>query len=166
MARLIEIKRKNKHDDYGFEFSTSKYDGKHACFNVHPDKPAFLAGLRENDFILEVNDEPVSGLWHDAVSMKMSMFPRKIDMLVVDDINDYIRARRKSMIAEQQANNSKSILVISHDKDDEGIYDSMKPGVLKPAVFNQDRRQTYTATAAKKGRSDFFVRCIASVDKF
>ncbi len=149
MTRLIEIKRKNKHDDYGFEFTTSKYDGKHVCINVQPDKPAYLAGLRENDFILEVNDEPVSGLWHDAVSMKMATYPRKIDMLVVEDINDYIRARRKSIIAEQQANSSKSILVISHDKEDEGIYDSMKPEVFKPATFNPDRRKTYAANSSK-----------------
>ena len=71
MSRVVEIKRRSKHDEYGFDFKTNETDGKHVCHSVRPDKPAHLAGLRDGDCLLEVNDESVSGLWHDAVKMKV-----------------------------------------------------------------------------------------------
>lgn len=96
MSRHINIKRLNKTEDYGFLFRTLKSDGKHICYNVFPDKPAYNAGLREDDYILEVNDESVSGLCHDAVRLKLTRFSKTIKLLVVSDIKDYIRSSRKS----------------------------------------------------------------------
>ena len=96
MSRNIHIKRLNKTEDYGFQFRTLKTDGKHLCYNVFPDKPAYEAGLRDDDYILEVNDEPVSGLCHDAVRLKLTRFSKTINLLVVSDIKNYIRSSRKN----------------------------------------------------------------------
>ena len=60
MSRAIYITRKSRRDPYGFKFTTSKLDGKHVVCNVQPDSPAHMAGLRDGDLILEVNDESVS----------------------------------------------------------------------------------------------------------
>ena len=122
MSRAIYITRKSRRDPYGFEFTTSKLDGKHVVCNVQPDSPAYSAGLRDGDLILEVNDESVSGFWHDAVEMKMSRFHRRLSMLVVDDLNDFIRERRKSLVT-QQLNKNKNIEVISFN------------GSVKPSEF-------------------------------
>lgn len=122
MSRFVQIKRRSKYDEYGFEFRTDKTDGKHICFNVDPDKPAYLAGLRDGDYILEINDEPVSGLWSDAVKMKITAFPRKVDILVVNDIDSYIKARRKSILEEQYiSNNEKNLHLLTYEKEE--IYD-------------------------------------------
>jgi hypothetical protein len=136
MSRLIHITRKSRRDSYGFEFKTSKHDGKHVVCNVTPELPADLAGLRNGDLILEINDEPVSGFWHDAVEMKISKFPRKIDLLVVEDLNNYIRERRKSML-ETQFNINNKTEVISFIEENKN----------KPKTFN-DRLNEFTLNSS------------------
>lgn len=149
MSRFIEIRRRNKREDYGFEFQTSKKDGKHVCFNVQPDNPAYLAGLRDGDYILEVNDEPISGLWQEALNMMINTHPRKVDMLVVSDINDYIRGRRKSML-EAQTTANRSVEVDSNEREEQLFDQESYLSEDKDLRLRHNRTETRLTNASFK----------------
>lgn len=100
MSRSIRLIRSSRKESYGFEFKTLSLDGKHVAFNIIPGSIAEKAGLKNGDYILEVNDESVSGLWHDAVLMKMSIYSRRLDLLVANDLITFIKDRRGSYINE------------------------------------------------------------------
>lgn len=104
MSRQIRLLRSSRKEQYGFEFKTLKLDGKHVAVNVTSGSIADKAGLRNGDYILEINDESVSGLWHDAVLMKMSIFSRRLDLLVVNDLTSFIKTRRDSLYATDAQN--------------------------------------------------------------
>jgi hypothetical protein len=62
--------------------------------NVRLGYPADKAGLRDGDYILEVNGESTEGMEHDAVVNRISKYPKQVELLVVGDINAYLNSRR------------------------------------------------------------------------
>ena len=86
IPRLCRLTRSNRSDPYGFDFKTLKSEGRHVANNVRPGLPADRAGLRDGDYILEVNGESLEGMEHDAVVNKISKNPNQVDLLVVGDL--------------------------------------------------------------------------------
>lgn len=62
--------------------------------NVRPGLPADRAGLRDGDYILEVNGESLENMEHDAVVNKISSNPNQVDLLVVGDYQAYLGNRK------------------------------------------------------------------------
>ena len=106
VPRLCRLVRAARDDQYGFDFKTLKNEGKHIANNVRPSYPAARAGLRDGDYILEVNDIAIDGMEHDAVVNKISANPRQVDLLVVGDLAAYLSKSAPS----QQASASRSRL--------------------------------------------------------
>lgn len=94
LPRLCRLSRQAREDQYGFDFKTLKNEGKHVANNVRPGYPADKAGLRDGDYILEVNGQSVDGIEHDAVVNKISSNPKQVDLLVVSDLNAYLVKQR------------------------------------------------------------------------
>ena len=92
VPRLCRLARGKRDDPYGFDFKTLRTEGRHVANNVKPDHPAYLAGLRDEDYILEVNGEAIAGMEHEAVVARISSNPRQVDLLVVADLAAYLRA--------------------------------------------------------------------------
>lgn len=80
--RLCRLSRSSKSEYYGFELKSMKVDGKHIIGNVQPDSIAYRAGLREDDILLEVNNERVDGLDREHVVSKMLKHSKHVDLLV------------------------------------------------------------------------------------
>ncbi len=96
-------------------FFVFRLDGKHVAINVVEDSIAHRAGLRNGDYILEVNDEAVCGLWENAVQMKMDMHSKRLDLLVVNDLSSFIQTRRNSFKFENNGsqNNDEDRSIVS-----------------------------------------------------
>lgn len=62
-----------------------KNEAKHYAITIQPDSPASLAGLRENDLIIEVNDELAIGLDREQVIKKMLKHAKYLDLTVIDE---------------------------------------------------------------------------------
>ena len=90
IPRLCRLVRNARDDQYGFDFKTLKNEGKHIANNVRAGFPADRAGLRDGDYILEVNGESIDSIEHDAVVNKISAYPKQVDLLVVGDLNAYL----------------------------------------------------------------------------
>jgi predicted metalloprotease with PDZ domain len=88
--------RENREDQYGFDFKTLRTEGRHVANNVRMGYPADKAGLRDGDYILEVNGDSTDGMEHDAVVNRISKHPNQVELLVVSDINGYLNSRRPS----------------------------------------------------------------------
>ena len=88
------MSRDSRADQYGFDFKTLKNEGKHVANNVREDFPADKAGLRDGDYILEVNGESIDNIEHDSVVTKISAQPTQVDLLVVADLNAYLNSRQ------------------------------------------------------------------------
>jgi C-terminal processing protease CtpA/Prc len=87
---LCRLTRASRDDPYGFDFKTLKTEGRHVANNVRPGLPASKAGLREGDYILEVNGEQIHVMEHDQVVHKISQHPNHVDLLVVGDLQGYL----------------------------------------------------------------------------
>ena len=57
------------------------------------ESPAFMAGLKNNDIILEVNGESISDLQHDLIIEKMKSNKYHIHLLVVDNLENMNQSR-------------------------------------------------------------------------
>jgi len=64
--------------------------------------PAFQAGIRDGDYLLEVNEETITGLNHSQALKKVLSNPKYVDLLVITDLDSYILHRQLL----SQANNS------------------------------------------------------------
>lgn len=105
MPRLCRLTRQNRSDQYGFDFKTLKNEGRHVANNVRPGLPADRAGLRDGDYILEVNGSSVEGMEHDAVVNKISSNVNQVDLLVVGDYQGYL-ANKSQPVASKPVDKS------------------------------------------------------------
>lgn len=95
VARLCRLTRQSRADQYGFDFKTLKNEGRHVAHKVRPGLPADKAGLRDGDYILEVNGTNLDGMEHDAVVSKISSNPTQVDLLVVGDYQAFLARQNK-----------------------------------------------------------------------
>lgn len=65
-----------------------KVDGKHLIGNVQTDTVAYRAGVREDDILLEVNNERVDGLDRDQVVARILKHSKHVDLLVLSSLNN------------------------------------------------------------------------------
>ena len=87
---MCRLTRASHEAQYAFDFKTLKTEGRHVANNVRPGLPASKAGLRDGDYILEVNGEQIDGMEHDQVVHKISKHPNHVDLLVVADLQGYL----------------------------------------------------------------------------
>lgn len=99
LPRFCRLTRQSRTDQYGFDFKTLKNEGRHIANNVRPGLPADRAGLRDGDFILEVNGEVLEGMEHDAVVNKISSNPNQVDLLVVGDLQAYLANKKQPAVS-------------------------------------------------------------------
>ncbi|RNA42558.1 Na(+) H(+) exchange regulatory cofactor NHE, partial [Brachionus plicatilis] len=85
LRRKCQLVRAHKTDFYGFELKSMKNEGKHYTISIQADSPASRAGLRENDLIIEVNEESVIGLEREQVVKKMLKHSKHVDLTVFDE---------------------------------------------------------------------------------
>lgn len=86
VPRLCRLSREKRDDPYGFDFKTIRNEGRHVANNVKPGYPAYRAGLRDDDYILEVNGQPINGMEHESVVQLISSNTKAVDLLVVSDL--------------------------------------------------------------------------------
>jgi len=58
--------------------------------SINTNLPSFVAGLRSNDNVLEINGELVENLNHQNITKKVNEFPNHVDLLVVLDLTGYL----------------------------------------------------------------------------
>ncbi len=87
--KFIHLSRESLDTSYGYSFKTFSVRDKHFINLVGDDSPAFKAGLRQGDLIVEVNGEPVSGLTHKQVVVKMRKNPLEINLTVISDLDTF-----------------------------------------------------------------------------
>lgn len=89
MPRLCHLVRLSREEQYGFDFKTLKAEGKHVAINVRDGFPAQKAGLRNGDFIMEVNGIKVESVEHDKIVNLIFTHDNDVDLLVVEDLKGY-----------------------------------------------------------------------------
>lgn len=92
--KVCSLKRSAKNEVYGFDLRKVKHLEKHMVENIEKNSPADLAGLKDGDFILEINNEVVTGMKTSDLIKKISKNPLKVDLLVVKDIIGYLKFKQ------------------------------------------------------------------------
>lgn len=141
VPRLCTLKRQSRSNQYGFDFNTLRSEGRHAATNVRPGLPADLAGLRDGDYILEVNGESPENMEHDAVVKKISSNPTQVDLLVVGDYEAYLAKKRKMPIKSDTNNKQQK----------ETVKNRMNSGEL---AYRKDTIETKKLQLEKEKMSD------------
>jgi S1-C subfamily serine protease len=95
LPRLCCLTRNNRECEYGFSLRTLKSNGLHVAIDVSKSLPASISGLREGDFILEINGESIDGMEHSQVVQLFNTRPTSVDLLVRNDFNAYINLKNK-----------------------------------------------------------------------
>ena len=83
VPKLCRLTRPRNSTPYGFDFMTLRKNNCHIAINVLNGQPAQVAGVQENDFILEVNGRSVQGMEHENVIFLILTDPTQVDLLVV-----------------------------------------------------------------------------------
>ncbi|CAF0813273.1 unnamed protein product [Brachionus calyciflorus] len=103
-VRLCHIKNKNK--DYGFNLASKKTDLCKYVGKVDFNSAAYVAGLRQGDRIIEVNNKNVSNMNYDEIVKVLKdgfkkdnrLLSDEILLLVIDKYTDeYYRKRNLSL---------------------------------------------------------------------
>ncbi|CAF0992341.1 unnamed protein product [Brachionus calyciflorus] len=84
-SHKCHLVKTSKTELYGFDLKSYKHDGKHYAKGIQSDSPASRAGLKENDLIIEINDEPISGLERDQVIKKMVKHSKHVELTVISE---------------------------------------------------------------------------------
>lgn len=86
-ARLCVIKSPPSGGGYGFSMQARSADGKSGHFigKVDSGSAAEVAGLRQGDRIIEVNDQSVENATHKEVVDKIKSVPNTVRLLVIDE---------------------------------------------------------------------------------
>jgi C-terminal processing protease CtpA/Prc len=88
--RLCRLTRSDRNESYGFDFVTIKSENRHIANNVKQDLPAHKFGLRDNDYILEINGHSVENLLHENMIELILHNPFQVELLVVKDYDAYV----------------------------------------------------------------------------
>ncbi len=95
IPRFCRLCRESREEQYGFDFKTLKNDGIHVATNVRDGHPAQKAGLRNGDYIIEVNGKSIEQMEHEAVVNLIFSNLKRVDLLVVEDLKGYKKYRKQ-----------------------------------------------------------------------
>lgn len=116
VPRFCRLQRGSREDQYGFDFKTLKSEGKHIATNVRDSYPAQKAGLKNGDYILEVNGKSIEGMEHEAVVSHIFSNVKQVDLLVVEDLKGYKKARKQQEKLMQQVIAEKKQFEVDHSR--------------------------------------------------
>jgi predicted metalloprotease with PDZ domain len=102
IPRFCRLCRDSREEQYGFDFKTLKNDGIHIATNVRDGHPAQKAGLRNGDYIIEVNGKSIEQIEHEAVVTLIFSNYKQVDLLVVEDLKGYKKYRKQHEKAEKR----------------------------------------------------------------
>lgn len=85
LPRICHLTRQSSAHAYGFDFKSSRKEGRHVAINVVAGLPADLGGLRSGDIILKVNGESIERMAHERVVELIRSNPVQVEFTVVDD---------------------------------------------------------------------------------
>lgn len=89
-ARLCVLKKWADFQGYGFNLMVIKGRTGNYIGSVEKGSPAFHAGLKDSDKIIEVNGENIQSLTHADVVSRIKTDPTGVSILAVDtDTEDY-----------------------------------------------------------------------------
>ncbi|CAL8095943.1 unnamed protein product [Calicophoron daubneyi] len=108
-ARLCTVRKWSDFQGYGFSLQASKGKPGHFLSDVDPQSPAYASGIRNNDFVVEVNGINVLSEPHIEVVNRIKQNPNEVSLLVVND-------------EARQYFESKQIIIDSHMKDLDKIF--------------------------------------------
>jgi len=83
-ARICLLRRWADFQGYGFNLQAAKNKEGNYIGGVDPGSPAYYAGLKDGDRIVEVNGTPAYTDTHAAVVSLITQDPKQVKMLVVD----------------------------------------------------------------------------------
>ncbi|CAH8495812.1 unnamed protein product [Heterobilharzia americana] len=83
-ARLCTIHKWDNYSGYGFSLQATKGKIGHYITEVDHKSPAYAAGLRDEDFVVEVNGINVVAEQHQSVVQRILKDPLKVSLLVLD----------------------------------------------------------------------------------
>ena len=87
LPRLVTLK-----DNNGYGFFLQDKDGDHFLTDVEEGEAAQLAGIRDNDRIVQVNNKSVEGAKHSVVVDLIRLHTDKVTFLVCDkECDDYYK---------------------------------------------------------------------------
>ncbi|THD20572.1 Na(+)/H(+) exchange regulatory cofactor NHE-RF [Fasciola hepatica] len=83
-ARLCKLYKWDGYRDYGFSLQATKGKVGHFISDVDPLSPAFAGGLRDKDFVVEVNGINVLSEPHNQVVDRIKELRNQVTLLVLD----------------------------------------------------------------------------------
>lgn len=89
-ARLCHVIKSDSFDGYGFNLHAEKGKPGQYIGKVDDGSPAELAGLRQGDRILAVNDSSIANENHKQVVQRIKALPNETKLLVVDPEDEVI----------------------------------------------------------------------------
>lgn len=102
--RLCHLIKWPDFEGYGFNLHAEKTRNSHLIGTVDKNSPAELAGLREGDFIIEVNDVNVSNENHKQVVERIKTIPSETKLLVLDAEAEKYYKSKKIVVKGTQSN--------------------------------------------------------------
>nr|CAX73466.1 Ezrin-radixin-moesin-binding phosphoprotein 50 [Schistosoma japonicum] len=97
-ARLCNLKKWEKYSGYGFSLQATKGKVGHYISEVDQQSPAFAAGLRDGDYVVEVNGINVESDQHQAVVQRILKNQFQVTLLVLDaESKDYFETNSISV---------------------------------------------------------------------
>ncbi|CAH8487462.1 unnamed protein product [Schistosoma turkestanicum] len=83
-ARLCTLQKWENYSGYGFSLQATKGKVGHYISEVDQTSPAFAAGLRDGDYVVEVNGVNVVPDQHQEVVQRILKNPSKVSLLLLD----------------------------------------------------------------------------------
>lgn len=103
-ARICHLKTWPDFSGYGFNLHVDKDSLTHFIGKVDEGSPAHLAGLKEKDILIEVNNTNVQNLSHADVVRIVRQSPCSVVMMVVDEeSNNFFKKRNISIASDSTA---------------------------------------------------------------
>lgn len=102
--RLCHLVKWSDFDGYGFNLHAEKTRNSHLIGTVDENSPAELAGLRQGDHIIEVNNVNISNENHKQVVERIKAIPTETKLLVLDAEAEKYYKNKKIVVKGTQSN--------------------------------------------------------------
>ena len=110
IPNFCTLKRDSSNIEFGFSLASN--NGMHKVIEITANSIAHLAGLRNDDKILEVNGKSVVNTDLEFVVRKMGENPNQITMLVVADFDMYTACNQTNKFCHLISSKNCSFLIL------------------------------------------------------